>query len=1090
MHKRIYLFLILLCISTISATAQVTTAALTGKVTDGKTQEEIIGATVQAIHAPSGTRYAAITNIDGLFTIQGMRTGGPYEVTISYIGYQSKHYSGIQLTLGETFSLDVQISEDANELEEVVVIGKATKFATERTGASVNISNSTMVELPTVNRSMSDIARLSPYANGMSFAGGDSRSSNFTLDGANMNNNFGLSGDLPGGGNPVSIDAIEEVQVVIAPYDVKLTNFIGGGLNAVTKSGTNTFKGTAYVYHTNENLHGNRIDNQILSDPGTNRNTTYGFTIGGPILKDKLFFFANMEHSYIPTTPNKWRASTDGIMDTKQNISRTMASDMEKVSSILKQRYGYDPGSYTDFPVDDGNTKYLARIDWNINTRHKLAVRFNHTIKSSWSTPSPTSNDVGHSFNYQTQARTSAYSMIFANSMYETNNRITTISADLNSRFSEKFFNQLLFTYSDIKDSRESNSAPFPFVEILTTDDAGIKEPYMSFGYELFSWNNLVRNRITTINDNATFYLGNHKLTAGLSLEHQMARNCYMRNATGYFSYNSLNDFINGAVPEGVALTWGYNGIDNPGVEVSFNQFGAYAQDEWNANKHLKLSMGIRFDDLVFNDDNLIRNNAIYQLDYEGRHIDTSKWPKANLQISPRIGFIWDIFGDKTLKVRGGTGLFAGRLPLVFFTNMPSNSGMFQYQYNTRYQTDGNKAVMEALAGGLVTDRNQLRDIICATDPDAKATISPETGALPSSIAAVDPDFKMPQVWKSSIAIDYIVPIEVPLSVTGEIIYTKKIHDIMLDDYDIKSDYTNWPRMTGADNRLIYPDDHRINKKSAYVLTNTGRGHGFTANLTVNAEPIKDLRITAAYTHTVVKEVSGMIGSNVSNVYQGMFTIDGAKFATPQNSNYVLPHRIMANVNYKYGKDHFSLFYNGFTGGNYSYYYSNDINGDGMALDLMYIPRNDSEIKFATEEDRVSFWNFVEQDDYLSSHKGEYAEAFSVRAPMVHRFDFRWAHDFDLKTGNTRHRLQLSVDIQNIGNLFSSRWGVMKDLASSANGGKLLRVTNVGDVRNGAQPVFSMNKNADGTPITKTWDYNHAYDQCWSLQIGFKYFFN
>lgn len=412
MHKRIYLFLILLCISTISATAQVTTAALTGKVTDSKTQEEIIGATVQAIHAPSGTRYAAITNIDGLFTIQGMRTGGPYEVTISYIGYQSKHYSGIQLTLGETFSLDVQISEDANELEEVVVIGKATKFATERTGASVNISNSTMVELPTVNRSMSDIARLSPYANGMSFAGGDSRSSNFTLDGANMNNNFGLSGDLPGGGNPVSIDAIEEVQVVIAPYDVKQTNFIGGGLNAVTKSGTNTFKGTAYVYHTNENLHGNRIDNQIMSDPGTNRNTTYGFTIGGPILKDKLFFFANMEHSYIPTTPNKWRASTDGVMDTKQNISRTMASDMEKVSNILKQRYGYDPGSYTDFPVDDGNTKYLARIDWNINTRHKLAVRFNHTIKSSWSTPSPTSNDVGHSFNYQTQARTSAYSMI------------------------------------------------------------------------------------------------------------------------------------------------------------------------------------------------------------------------------------------------------------------------------------------------------------------------------------------------------------------------------------------------------------------------------------------------------------------------------------------------------------------------------------------------------------------------------------------------------------------------------------------------------------------------------------------------------
>ena len=1090
MQKRLTALVALMLTCSLSIIAQVTSSALTGKVTETSTNETVIGASVQVVHEPSGTRYAAVTNIDGRFTIQGMRTGGPYTVTVSYIGFQTKTIQDVVLELGETYNLDVWISEDANELAEVVVIGKGSKFAAERTGASLNISNSTMMELPTISRSISDIARLSPYANGMSFAGGDGRSTNFTLDGANMNNNFGLSSSLPGGGNPVSMDAIEEVQVVIAPYDVRQTNFIGGGINAVTKSGTNTFRGTAYVYHTNENMHGNRVDNQTMSDPGTDRVTTYGFTLGGPIIKDKLFFFANFERSDIPSIANRWQVSEDGIGDQKMNISRVKASDMETVRNFLISKYNYDPGSYTNFPADEGNTKYLARLDWNINTQHKLAVRFNHTENSRWNAPSGVSNDVGHNFVMGTQSRNSYYSMIFSGSMYNLKNKITTISADFNSRFSDKFSNQLLFTYSNIDDVRDSDSDAFPFVEILTQNSTGTQEPYITLGYELFTWKNRVQNKITTITDNATFYLGSHKITAGLSLEHQLAYNAYMRNGTGYYSYNSLDDFLNGAAPEGVALTWGYNGNDDPRVQVTFNQWGAYLQDEWNVTNRLKLSYGIRFDDLVFSDDDLMRNNAIYNLDYEGRHIDTGKWPKANLQISPRLGFVWDVFGDKSLKFRGGTGLFAGRIPLVFFTNMPTNSGMTQYQYNTKYHTDNNAAVLSALAGGMVTDVNKMRDIICANDPDAKANITPEEGAVPSSFAAVDPDFKMPQVWKTSLAVDYNLPTSFPFSVTGEFTYTKKIHDIMLDDYDVKGDCSNWKRMTGADNRLLYPADYTINKKSAYVLTNTSKGYGWTANLTINAEPIENLRLMAAYTHTAMKEVSGMIGSNASSVFQAMFTIDGPKFADEQYSAYVIPDRLIANVSYKYGKEHFSLFYSGFSPSGYTYFYSNDINGDGLPYDRMYIPRDDSEIKFASDEDRIAFWNFVEQDDYLKNHKGEYAEAYATRAPWVHRFDFRWAHDFDLKIGNTTHKLQLSADFQNIGNLFSSRWGVAKNMSNSCNGGKLLRVTNTADVKNGAQPIFSMNTNADGSPITQTWDYNHSYGQCWRLQVGVKYFFN
>ena len=343
MQKRFFSLLALMLTFSVSIIAQVTTASLTGKVTTTDTREEVIGASIQVVHEPSGTRYAAITNIDGCFTIQGMRTGGPYTVTVSYIGYQTKQLTDITLQLGETYKLEVWLSEESNDIAEVVVIGKGSKFAAEKTGATTNINNSTIMELPTINRSITDIARLSPYANGMGFAGGDGRSSNFTLDGANLNNNFGLSTNLPGGGNPVSMDAIEEVQVVVAPYDVRQSNFIGGGINAITKSGTNTFKGTAYIYYNNENMRGNRINNAELAARDRDRLTTYGVSLGGPIIKDKLFFFFNYEGSKAPKEVNRWRGSEDGTPNNQQYISRTKLADLERTRQYLISTYGYDP---------------------------------------------------------------------------------------------------------------------------------------------------------------------------------------------------------------------------------------------------------------------------------------------------------------------------------------------------------------------------------------------------------------------------------------------------------------------------------------------------------------------------------------------------------------------------------------------------------------------------------------------------------------------------------------------------------------------------------------------------------------------------
>ena len=1093
MRKRILFTFALLVAVVCTAMAQVTTSALSGKVAMAADGEPVIGATVQAVHEPSGTRYTTVTNVDGRYAIQGMRVGGPYKVSVSYIGYNKKEFTGITLQLGETYNLNAKMSEDASQLEEVVVSAHASKFAGEKTGASTNISQVQMQTIPTISRSISDLARLSPYANGMGFAGGDGRSTNFTLDGANLNNNFGLTSGLPGGGNPISMDAIDEMQVVVSPFDVRQTNFIGGGINAVTKSGTNTFKGSAYIYYNNENMHGNRVANTDLGERGTNRSTTYGFTLGGPIVKDKLFFFANAEYTTIPAVANRWAPSDNGKANLDQYISRTTKNDLDRVSKFLKEKYGYDPGSYTDWGADEHNLKLLGRLDWNINNNHHLALRFNHTANKAWNAPNGNSSDTG--YRLRGMDRLSQYSMSFSNSMYSMDNKVSSLSADLNSRFSDKFANQLLFTYTDITDERGSNSSDFPFVDIMngyeTLADGTVKQdlsPYMSFGYELFSYNNRVQNKITSLTDNFTWYAGNHKVTAGFNFEHQLANNSYMRGGTGYYRYRSVDDFINGAAPETVGLAYGYNGVSHPNAEVKFSQYGLYLQDEWNVNDCLKLTGGIRFDNIAFDNGDIMTNNAIKDLDFGGRHIDTGLWPKANIQISPRVGFVWDVLGDKSLKVRGGTGLFAGRLPLVFFTNMPTNSGMIQqnpYNAVTTYNSDGtvksSNPTLDKFKGGLVTDPNQIRDLL-----GAPATITPEQGTVAKTIGGVDRDFKMPQVWKTSVAVDYQVPVSFPLTLTAEFIYTKKINDVMLDNYNIKNNTSEWEHLNGADNRLIYPKDftYYSNINDACVLTNTHKGHGYTFNITATAEPIKNLNVMAAYTHTVMKEISGMPGSNASSAWSGLYTVNGPNFPTLQNSAYVIPDRLIASVSYKYAKEHFSLFYTGYSPAGYSFFYNGDVNGDGIKNDLMYIPKDDSEIQFASDADRQAFWQFVEQDKYLKNHKGEYAEAYGARAPFVHRFDCRWAHDFDVKIGNTLNRLQLSVDIMNVGNLFNSKWGVAKNMGV-CNNGQILKLNKIEN----NTPVFSMMK-SNGEYPTKTWDFNHNYDQCWKMQVGLKYTFN
>jgi len=725
-----------------------------------------------------------------------------------------------------------------------------------------------------------------------------------------------------------------------------------------------------------------------------------------------------------------------------------------------------------------------------------------------------------------TEARMSQASMSFANSMYSMSNRVHSVSLDLNSRLSDNLSNQFLATFSKLDDVRGSNSDEFPFIDILklkedpTGWDEPVQESYISLGYELFTWNNAVHNDVLNIKDEMTYYMGNHKIVGGIAYEYKMADNAYMRNGTGYYRYSSLDDFLNGGTPEIVNLTYGYDGESNPAARIRSNKLGVYAQDDWSFSERFKLSYGLRIDGLFFNNNDLMTNKAIQEIDYSGRHIDTGKWPSASVIFSPRVGFVWDTFGDKSLKLRGGTGLFSGNLPLVFFTNMPTNGGMVQYQaqingntkvydgkkqefvkgyegYKGLYTTDadGNRFVdMTQFAGGLVTDANGKATIAALYDKLASlgypTTISPEDGTVPSAIAAVDPDFKMPQVWKTSLAVDYSFPTPFPSSVTVEGIFNKTINGVSISDWSIPT-VGGFARFNGVDNRPIYPGGYRTGTK-AFVLENTSRGYGWSTNITLNAQPTEWLSLMAAYTHTVAKDVTGMPGSNAESAFTYVPTVEGPNHIKLHNSQYNTPDRLVASLTtHDKSGNHYSLIYEGWCGGaNYSYMTVNDINGDGYNYDAIYVPTDEevktNQFRFVSEGDKTRFMDFVHGNSYLKNQQGKYAEAYSVYSPWVHRIDFSYKHDFVVNAGKDKHNLQLSLDIKNLMNLFNSSWGVAKYLNPEI--GTEARILKYEGVDADGVATFSTPSSIHGD--TQTFTPSYTLGQCWYASIGIKYIFN
>jgi hypothetical protein len=1089
--------------------AQVTTSSIQGQVLDAM-GEVLPGANIVATHNPSGTRYGAVSNLDGRFNIANMRIGGPYTIEISFIGYQPSNYSGIVLNLGTPYVLNAGLKDDSTELNEVLVSAtKSSEFDANRTGTSTSISTKQLMELPQINRSVTEFTRLTPQANGTSFAGRDSRYNNFQVDGANFNNGFGLSGNpLPGGNaQPISLDAIEQISVNIAPFDVTQSGFTGAGINAVTRSGGNTLTGSAYYFTKNQDLQGRRIgDNEIERVDAGTRN--FGFRLGGPIIKNKLFFFINAERETETganaSGTNLWRPSENGVADAENNISRVRRSEMDAVGNHLRNVWGYEPGRYEGYAneASQDNTKFLARIDWNINDKNKLAVRYNQVVGISnqltngSSGPRPrTPRDAN---------RVSQNSMAFENAGYGFENSVRSLTAELNSSISSKFSNQFLFTYSQIQDKRTTPSDQlFPFVDIWDKGRGDGGRNYISFGTELFSFNNDVINDNFSFINNLTYVEGKHTITAGAAFEIQKFGNSFTRSGTSYYRYASVEDFLTTGTPNEVApimfgLTYPYEGQETYS-RVSFGIASLYAQDKFSVNNRLSLTFGVRFELPVYLNE-LTENPSINNLDLlnpEGDVVnyDSGNWPKSRLMVSPRLGFNYDVKGDRSLILRGGTGIFTGRVPFVWLTNMPTGAGVLQNTVEPGSYTE--------VAPWIGNVTFQPERYYYVENPPAGAEnvfiSNPKAGA-PNSFALVDSDFRMPSVWRTTLGADYQLG-NSPFVLTSDLIYTR----------DINAVYQFGANRAVSPNKMNYAGDTRevvlpgtsvaanpaLGANNATILTNTNlKGYALSATVGLSVPNYEGFSGSIYYTYSEAKEISANAGSSANSAWGASPNINSPNDEVLNISNFALPHRVIANLSYRieYAKNFattIGVFYNGAHQGRFSYTYGNDFNGDGIAADLLYLPESSAELKFVNivqsgnvvftaDQQRAAFDKYVADND-LEEFRGGYVPRNEFLSPWLNRFDIRILQDIFTNIGTRRSTLQASLDIANFGNLLNKDWGIRDNLNGAQN-----ILSQSGEFS--AAPNVFMNRVSGELPTTPFQNASNV-GTTWSMQFGVRYIF-
>lgn len=1078
-------------LATLITTAQVTTSSISGvvKTADG---QPIEGASLVAVHTPSGTQYSALAKKGGVFTLPGLRTGGPYTLKISFTGLKVETVNDIYLLLGEPFVINPTLIDESKVLSEVVVNSLKKKSSGDKSGGASTVINQRMLNtLPTISRSINDFTRLTPQANGTSFAGRDGRFNNTQVDGANLNNNFGLSSDpLPGGGaSPISIDAIEEVSVNIAPFDVRQSGFTGAGINAVTKSGTNTLKGTVYGLYRNQDFNGLNVGSVKLPAQVKSSNQIYGATLGGAIIKNKLFFFGSYEEE---------ERSQPGIAFSPRggsgagNVSNTSVDSLNKFANHLRTAYGYDPGSFDNFPnFTAKNTKILAKIDWNINNQHKLTLKysdlssFNDQQLNGTSIPNnPSFRPVGASgtISRLPNNRFSLNSMSFANSNYKFKDVVRTGSLELNSNFGGRFSNQFIATFSKIQATRSVAGGIFPTIDIFNNNG----QNYMSAGSDPFTRNNDVKNDVFTVTNNFTYYAGKHTFTFGGTYEYQSVGNMFMPGSASYYAFNSLDDFINNRAPAAFSYTFSLDPAKTAvyAAELKVGQLGFYAQDEYNVNENFKLTYGIRVDKVLYPEAPLENPNvtalAFPNKDGVPTNYKTSEWPtNKSLYFSPRVGFRYKI-DEENIVFRGGTGLFTGRIPFVYLTNMPGNSQMYQ-------------------ASQAVTNPALLGNFLFNPNPDAyRGSFSPVAGVLPNNanVVLMDKDFKFPQIWRTNLAFDK--KLGKGWAFTVEALVTKDINAVIMRNANQRD--PNAVLNGGGDTRARFATtaDRRLysNIGSAIVLENASRGNSGSLTFQVTKTSASGFSGMFAYTKSYANELTANPGAQATSTWQSNPTTGTQNDQQLFNSAYVNPDRFITSISYKfnYGK-HFAttigLFGELARGNNYSYTYNGDLNNDGNnSSDLMYIDNTPNFVAQAasggnparTAAEQLAAWQqLVQNTPYLLKNVGKYAGRNDAYLPWISRFDLRIVQDIFTNIGVRKHTIQLTADIFNVGNMFFKKAGVRQIVTTSQP-----LVFRGYDAT--GRPTFNLQQQ-NGQLVTKPWQSNLSLASTWSMQLGVRYIF-
>jgi outer membrane receptor for ferrienterochelin and colicin len=985
----------------------VTTSGLNGRVSDAS-GETLPGANVVATHMPSGTRYGAVTNLEGRYSIPGMRVGGPYTVTVSFIGYETAGYENIYLSLGQTLSINIEMRDDSSELQEVVVsAGRDQIFDGNRTGASTSINSETINNLPTISRSIQDYARLSPLAStrggGISFAGSNNRYNQFSIDGTVNNDVFGLAASGTNGGQtgtqPISLDAIEEIGIEIAPFDVRMGGFTGGGINAITRSGTNEIKGSAYYFVNNQGLTGKGVlestEGQRVPDYSERQ---YGFRVGGPIIKDKLFFFANAELT--ERTQPKLFGIGEGSNLTQQEV--------DQVTSVINRiAPGADIGNSDRFNEDAKTQKFFVRLDWNINDKNKFSIRHNYVNSESLSI-----------------FRNANTFVLSGGAQFFPSTTNTTV-AELTSRFSNSVANELRVGFTTVRDDRGFVGDPFPFVRV----DFGNRS--VQLGSEQFGTANQLNQDVFTITDNLNIYKGKHTITLGTHNEFYKVFNLFIRQAFGSYRYSSIDDWLTvGTADEAPPLSYDLSfsnvpGEPNWGPEFGAAQLGFYAQDEYQATDDLRLTLGVRADLPVFFDQPTANPTFNNSLAAERYGVQTDVIPSSNLLWSPRIGFNWDVNGDQTFQIRGGTGIFSGRLPFVWLSNQFSNTGI----QISRFQAQ--------------RGRGQFPDDF-TFNPDPSNQPNAGDLGLPtftSEINVTDPNFKYPQVFRLNLGTDYKFANGVVATFDG--IYTKNFNNILYQNLNIAGleDY-DFTKFDGADNRARF-NGSRVNSDFTDIiyLTNTNEGFAYNLSATISKRFENGLYANIGYNYGMSQDINPGTSSQAVSNFRGVPTIGNPNNPELSFSNFMVPHRLIGTVTYRkeyagFMATSIGLFYNGQSGLGQSFRYNGDMNRDGVfGNDLMFVPGQRSDIllydryslsdgqwvlQASADQQYADLENFINNESYLSGRKGQYAERNGGRTPFEHRVDVRIAQEFRTKTAG---KLEFTLDVLNLGNMLNSEWG-------------------------------------------------------------------